>query len=280
MIGSQRLQMGQILNEYPEARELSEGQQIKRVHHGCDAGSTKSAKLYLTGTETGVIGHCFRCNAGGGIGLRQENFIRKRANNVVDEVALVLPADLKIGLVDCHPLMNVWLAKAGITQEEREQHAIGWSESRKRAILPIFMHGKLVAYQERRLLPNDTGPKYLTTRLRSVKHPLFQVGPSYHGGTMVIVEDILSAIKVGRVANATALLGVYLPDESTRYVIRLKPDEVLVMLDNDNPQVRVQQRKVLRRLGAFVTTRRVFVDGRDPKLMSEEELIALFNIKS
>lgn len=278
MTGKERLQMGQILSDYPELKELSVGVQAKRVHLGCSAGVTSSRKLYVTGTEEGVIAHCWRCGLGGGAGLHQTNYIRKRANAVVDADEIHLPSDLEIEPVKCHPLMNVWLSRAGITREEREQHSIGWSEEHHRAVLPVFMHGKLVAYQTRRLLPHDQGPKYLTTRLRSVKHPLFQTGVYYHGGTMAVVEDILSAIKIGRVANATALLGVYLPDESTRYVLRYKPDRVLIVLDNDNPQVRVQQRKLLRRLGAFVTTSRVFVDGRDPKLMSESELRALLGL--
>jgi hypothetical protein len=270
--------MEQVLSDYPEARDLDIGTTLKVVHNHCDAGHTTAKKLYLTGTEQGVIGHCWRCGAGGGKSFRATNYIKKRSNLVLDKDDIHLPPDMTTDPLECHPLMNVWLGKAGITKAERELHAIGWSEKRQRAILPIFMHGKLVAFQERRLLPNDNGPKYLTTRIKGVRHPLFQVGPNYHGGVMVIVEDILSAIKVGRVANATALLGVFLPDESTQYILRYKPALVLIMLDNDNTQVRVQQRKILRRLGAFVTTRRVFVNGRDPKLMSEAELIEVLRL--
>ena len=280
MTGHPRLPMGQVLNDYPEAKGLGEGVTIKVPHLGCDAGYSSAKKLYITGTEEGVIAHCWRCGAGGGKSFRERNHIRTRKNNVLNTDTISLPPDLEIEPVRCHPLMNVWLGQAGITRAEREQHSIGWSEEQSRAILPIFMHGKLVAYQERRLLPHDNGPQYLTTRLRSVKHPLFQTGPTYHGGTMVIVEDILSAIKVGRVANATALLGVFLPDESTQYILRLKPGNVKVMLDNDNPQVRVQQRRILRRLGAFAPTSRVFVDGRDPKLMSESELREVLGLDS
>ena len=278
MIGQPRLQMEQILNDYPEARDLDIGTTLKVVHNHCDAGHTTAKKLYLTGTEQGVIGHCWRCGAGGGKSFRSTNYIKKRSNLVLDKDVIHLPDDMTTDPLECHPLMNVWLGKAGITREEREQHSIGWSEDRQRAILPIFMHGALVAFQERRLLPMDNGPKYLTTRIKGVRHPLFQVGKTYHGGTMVVVEDILSAIKVARVANATALLGVFLPDESTQYILRSKPTRVLIMLDNDNVQVRVQQRKILRRLGAFVTTRRVFVDGRDPKLMTEDELVTALGL--
>lgn len=275
MTGKVQLQMGQLISENPELKELAEGAQVKLFHQGCEAGPSSKPKLYVTGTEQGIIAHCWRCGGGGGKSFRATNHIKKRGNCVLNADTISLPADLKTGLVDCHPLMNVWLGKAGITQAERDQHSIGWSESRHRAILPVFMHGKLVAYQERKLLPYDNGPKYLTSRIKGVRHPLFQTGNSYHGGKMVVVEDILSAIKIGRVANATALLGVFLPDESTQYLLRYKPDELIVMLDNDNPQVRVQQRKILRRLGAFITTRRVFMDGRDPKLLSEQELIEM-----
>ena len=277
MTGRVQLQMEQILSENPSLRELAEGVQVKLIHQGCSAGPTSSRKLYVTGTDQGIIAHCWRCGGGGGKSFRATNYIKKRENLVINDDTISLPKDLKTGLVDCHPLMNVWLGAAGITQAERDQYSIGWSESRGRAILPIFMSGKLVAFQERKILPYDHGPKYLTTRLRGVKHPLFQCGQDYHGGKMVVVEDILSAIKVGRVANATALLGVYLPDESTHYLLRYRPDEVLVMLDNDNPQVRVQQRRILRRLAAFAPTHRVFLDGKDPKLLSEGELRELIS---
>ena len=173
---------------------------------------------------------------------------------------------------ECHPKMNVWLNQYGITMLERQAHAIGWSESRHRCILPVYMYGELVAFQERRLLDGDDGPKYLTTRKQDVKHPIFETGVNLSGGTLVITEDILSAVKVGRHANTTPIQGTYRPDEQLGYVLRRKPERILIWLDDDNPTVRKQQRRLLRRLGAFVETHRIIGHTRDPKALSDEEI--------
>lgn len=261
----------EILQAYPELESLGEQQQEKRNHINCPAGRDTKSRLFIKRDGERLIGYCHHCQLSGVHGAGRRNYIRTRNNTVTDR-PIRLPADLCLHPDDCHVKFNVWMGKYGITAAERQEFMLGWSPSLKRGIIPVYMNEGLVAYQERRILDEDDGPKYLTTRSKRVKHPMFQCGQYIEGGTMVLTEDILSAVKVGRVANATALMGTHLPDESLSYILRNKPDKVLIWLDDDNPTVRASQRKILRRIGAFVECHRVLGIGRDPKELSNDEL--------
>ena len=54
MTGKVQLQMGQLISENPELKELAEGAQVKLFHQGCEAGPC-TATPCLVGLHLGTL---------------------------------------------------------------------------------------------------------------------------------------------------------------------------------------------------------------------------------
>ena len=108
---------------------------------------------------------------------------------------------------------KLWLKKYDITDEEIEMFGIGWSERYSRLILPVYSKdGKLLYYQGRTFKPiTKDNPKYMNIRQSGVRNIFFT--RERGDDKLCVVEDILSAIKVGRYVSSLALLGSYFPKE-------------------------------------------------------------------
>ena len=122
----------------------------------------------------------------------------------------------------------IWLSKYGITEEQATRYRIGYSPHLKRVILPVFdAQNELIAFQARAL--GDSDAKYLT--FTSTSGAYFT---SDHNSTsFVVVEDILSAIKVGEIHPTIALLGTQLHSRIEYKLSRAR--NLLVWLDGDGP---------------------------------------------
>lgn len=256
------LNIKDILTTYPELERLADGDQVKRNHPNCPAGRDRKQRLYIKRDGERLLFYCHHCGGSSAKGGGRRSHIRD-GKNVVAHQALSLPSDLAVLPGACHVSANAWLNRYDINEAERQWYRIGWSEYHGRVILPVWdmEHTQLLAYQRRRVLKDDTMPKYLTTRVKWVKHPTF-IAAHRDGDTLVLVEDILSAIKVNRVAPSAALLGTHMSDWLLYHASTY--DNVVVWLDNDNPQVRADQRRIMRRLEPFTNVRMAATDV-DPK---------------
>lgn len=262
----------EIVDHYPEVYTLQEGEEIHVNHVGCEAGSDTKKRLYVKRQGGVVLMYCHHCGMGGRFGSRR-NHIRSSAhhNILCDDVHL--PHDLVCRADMCNVHANVWLNKAGLTEEERMRYRIGWSESHRRVILPVrnYANTKIVAYQRRAVLPSDDLPKYLTTRRGDVKNPVWCGGQYRTSPRAVVCEDILSAVKVNRLEASYALLGTHMPDWLV-FHMAIAHDEAVIWLDNDKPEVKAKQRSIATRLKQFMDKVVIVYSDRDPKLHSTDEI--------
>ena len=113
-------------------------------------------------------------------------------------------------------------------------------------------------------------PKYLTQRA-GASPVVFDSGVRDDTETCVLVEDALSAVKVGRQRRAIALMGTTTPEAVLSRLVK-EHDRFLVWLDMDNPQVRENAKKLWRSLSLHSPTKVVPYQGKDPKLMTDEEI--------
>lgn len=271
-----RLHWHEILALHPELTTASDGEQLHYNHSNCPAGRDRKARLFIKREGSKLLGYCHHCGQSGAWNLGRQCYIRKREKTKVVQ-HLRLPSDFTTDPSECHVKANVWYNKYGITLAEREHYLLGWSDKWKRAILPIHQGGELVAFQARRLLDHDDGPKYLTRKVQGYDRPFFTAGRGENLAfdNMVIVEDILSAIKVGRQYTATAILNALLSQQMVAGILRYKPEQVTVWLDDDNPTVRQSQRRIMRRLGPYADVRRVTGVGKDPKELDDGQIAQL-----
>lgn len=221
--------------------------------------------------------HCFRCKETlfepHGERSIQEILRQQQDQEAFIRAPLALPGDYTSDLPD--PAI-CWVAKAGVSSDIRAHYGIGWSPSLGRVILPVYQGGKL-QYMQGRSLDPKIKPKYLNKGGTSVRAVVFWSDPavllpssSPDPGLCVIVEDMLSCIRVGRVQHAASILGTTLTDERTATLMQ-RFSRFIVWLDGDKAG-HEGRRKAYRKLmlqGADVQWR---CTAKDPKLYTNRQI--------
>lgn len=149
---------------------------------------------------------------------------------------LNFPTDF-VALLDakytCKVAMD-WLRQYGINDYEIKKYRMGWSNSQLLLIYPVFdEHNNVIFWQGRNF---GEGPKYLTGGKKS--DILYKVGRE-KSSTIIVTEDLISAIKVGRDYQAAPLWG----SDMALGLIRKVADEFDVLgvwLDPDKNQKAVE----------------------------------------
>jgi hypothetical protein len=212
-----------------------------------------------------------------------------------------LPSDFTSELP---PKAKVMLYDMELFDVDIIRHDIGWSGSHARIIIPVYKYvvqvtgipedgysrrdqvvdgvhygpestygKKLVGVMGRKLkdAPEDK-PKWWSVRQRDIKHPRFIALPEkvlagYHR-TVVIVEDIFSAIKIATTGvMSIALMTTYLPYEL--YPV-LRDWHSLIWLDAD---AYVKAVKYQASLGQAGCTSGTVYSSKDPKWYSADEIL-------
>lgn len=256
-----------------EERSYNHGEDC--LQYGEHSGDYRG-RLYVKRTEYGWIWYCHNC---GGSGRKVDYSGREitfggiekstRFSKILSGTwrkspsgqSFKLPWDFdrqipEIGLR--------WLNKY-ITKEEIGEYGIGWSNYFGRVVLPIYSEGRLVAYQLRKV-DQRKGPKYLTFKEKGVRNVVFTSGVGNNGDCVCIVEDILSAIKVGRVVRGLALLG---SPPSLPPIIQYLGGDVKIWLDKDKLKTGIRYRDQLQLMGY---ESQVIITQQDPKAYTTEEV--------
>lgn len=161
-----------------------------------------------------------------------------------------------------------YLRQYSLTEEDIHANKIMWSESYQRTIFPYFGKDGLLGWQGRTHNPSDKRKWYSQGNLKDLLHICSSRGSSTTKRSIALVEDIISAIRVGHVLQATPLFGSHLSlNQALR--IHLLADVLILWLDKDKEQYSIQRAKQLRDLG--IPTYSVISD-QDPKCYNNKEV--------
>lgn len=236
-------------------------------HEGCPScGSKDNVGVWEDGHKW-----CFGCGWGipayKGMSLKdiKQKFRQEEKQKGYGNV--YLPSDFSYNIPDA---ALTWLEKYGITNEEINRERIGWSESKQYLVLPVFdSYDNLLLWQGRYFGGNEKHPRFFTS---GTPETVFHVvdakgrldvrdGAMWSSNFVVLVEDFISAIKVGRHFPAMPLFG----SEISLDRIRKLSDRVtslVTWLDRDKLKNAIKARyKAL----AYFTTVSVVVSQLDPK---------------
>ena len=167
------------------------------------------------------------------------------------------------------------MLKGGVGTFLVEHYRIGWSDKMNRVVIPIWneLH-ELEAVQSRAVYP-DQKPKYLNKAGRRNHTALFWSDDEVmidepRGDWVVLTEDILSTVRVGRLQPAVASLGTSVNHRAASYIIAAHPS-VLIWYDPDPAGLAgaAKARKVFELQGADV---RIVRADKDPKMYSNEDI--------
>ena len=179
--------------------------------------------------------YCFRCGFKDFQGKGYQTLEQLAQIKAQDELAqesmktLELPKDINYNEAEWPTEARLWLYKAGIYGPTIHSNGIGYSKFSNRVLLPTFTDGTLRYFQARRL--QGTGPKYINPRVDKTSL-LHLCRPDDSGTkTIVVVEDVLSAIRVGSNVPCAALLGTKLSTGQANQLAEY--DTIISWFDND-----------------------------------------------
>ena len=213
--------------------------------------------------------HCFSCGYHRNPPMSLETFIKKEPIN--DKEKTVLPRDFQREI----PAGGwKWLLQYGLSYSYWKAYC-GYSPKENRLVIT---HGQPIRFSIGRLLTKDAG-----NAVDSRKWKLYGDGHSWVetigeqlSGKIVLVEDIISAHKVGQIAPSLCLFGTDVHKAAIRELIRLDRP-VVVWLDHD--QYALLPKK-LGRLQAFLNHQVTYISTvLDPKLHSLTDIKGILNDK-
>lgn len=227
--------------DYEEYAPSGVGEQVHINHTNCSAGLDRKRRLYIKRTDTGVVAFCHHCGGHGVIPDKRTQNISVLRNKLIRETLTLdvpvvhYPPDVCFDPIHWHKDARAWVYKYNLSDEAIQRNQLSYSAAMHRVILPVFDEQDILTFWQARALDKHTTPKYLNKR--SVAKPYMFLRTvnlsSSYAKTWVIVEDVLSAIRVSSVCNAIALLGTHMTNEVVLALRRETPHKVCVWLDAD-----------------------------------------------
>lgn len=192
-----------------------------------DCGSTDALARYSGGDYCFSCEKWTKCNYDNVVDLSYETAKKKYSSS--NTIAYSKPVVLG-SLVDC------FLKQRHFTDEMIFYYNIRQSLDGKSLIMSDTKNGTDFTFIDIRNLdpnrPEDT-PKYISCG--SKNNPYFVNRDNKVHKDLVIVEDMLSAMRVGWSNPCIALRGTKASDEILAYIIRLQPLKLILWFDSDEP---------------------------------------------
>lgn len=246
------------------AKGLRTGEKA-RIYH-----CTNSKSMVVSASHKYWSGYCFRCKTR--FVERKTQLSPKELEKILERQAqFTQEVKLPIDSTNDLPLQErLWLYRAGLYHpKDWERFRIQYSPSMKRVIIPVYGDGDELRAVVARSCNREVRPKYLTSQ---IGNPIFRVGK---GDTLVVVEDLLSAIRVGKFTTSCAALGTHLTDELV--LVALQYPLILLWFDGD-PAGREADKHFGNRLRSYGVRVLSIRTQKDPKEYSDEEIVAKLSI--
>lgn len=243
----------------------------------CPENCGDGRKLSVHHTVKDYWCNCYRCGFTDRSSKGQQTLAElariKELNDTVAnlELKLELPDDFTNEIPRSGRL---WLFKAGIHEATWRKYGIGYSKSLERVVLPVYDdEGNLVWYQCRAVHRGQT-PKYIQPS-SSREHIMFTAGVTADRTRIIVVEDILSAIRVGKHNASCSLLGTKITTSQAGLLGAYS--NVTTWLDGDEAGKRGSY-NIRRTLGLICEVSNIVTD-KDPKELSDREIKQCLNIQ-
>jgi len=207
--------------------------------------------------------YCFGC--GYYIGATDKPSLSSRKVSKMEAPSISLPSDCSL-YIPSEP--SSWLGKYDITKQEIVANRILWSEDRGYLCFPYFgADSNLEAWQGRYFGDNKDHPKWVTYGKIQDYLKIFNLTDAEEHG-IILVEDIVSAIKVGRQYPVSPLFGSH-ADWSTLARYSRVTKKITFWLDADKYKA---ARKFESRASLLGFETAVLYTEKDPKEYSDEEI--------
>lgn len=237
-------------------------------------------KLWITRESKGYFCYCNKCSwkhfTKITISAKELFNIRQRDKKLLKDFTqgeAHLPDDFTLRIPE---EAMFWLLKYSVSESIAMQYGIGYSPSMNRVILPVYNKGNLVFVQARAVRDGQV-PKYISSESVHKSHLLFKSSLVTEDTLMkvkerplVITEDILSAIVVGKSYPSISVMGTSISTYQLNYITSLGVP-VVVWLDGDQAGIK-GRRKMLKELELMGVECSYRSTQKDPKEYNQEEI--------
>ena len=210
---------------------------------------------------------CFKCGhhesaEGGSLSNIADRLEKQQKKETPKSGIVSLPVDFDTVLP---PVAVDWLSQYELTAKEISDNHIGWSNEDHSLVYPVFdSYGNLLMVQRRRFIKGRA--RFHTSGFpEDVFHIL---GNTSNSVRVVVVEDLVSAIKVARVAPSLPLWGSNISAKRAHKLSQVF-DELVIWLDADKAEYAMRKRVALAPFFGRVSTK---VTEQDPKKYSTSEI--------
>lgn len=229
-------------------------------HQPCPSCGSRDNLAIYTDHE-----YCFGCGH-----VLFYNYHTRRLNDTKDtDTKLVsLPEDIAPYIPS---VADSWLKQYELTQNELIVNRVVWSEAKQYLIFPYFDDKNfLYGWQGRYFGDNPKHPKWIGHGNFKTVAMVWKPLTEPKDNSIIIVEDIISTIKIQRIYNSNCLFGSSI--DYSKYITlynKYKPKELVLWLDKDKMKESYQFCYNLNKLGLKC---RVVSTDLDPKFYSTEQL--------
>lgn len=201
--------------------------------------------------------YCFGCGFYGGPSVRSR--LQGLQVEAVQSTGVFLPADS----VQRFPMVvHKWLGKYSLSVYDVSSAGAVWSDRNESLIFPYYYTGNLIASQARYFGTSDRPKWYNRGKVQEacplLGHTRLQTGP------IVLVEDIVSAIKVGKLQRAVPLFMANLSYKKTAF-LKKHTDQLIFWLDRNKA---AESHRLARQASLLGFKTRVIVTEHDPKIVA------------
>ncbi len=231
-------------------------------HRPCpNCGSSNNLAVYVDNE------YCFGCKY-----IKFYNYHPRRIENIktTTDKIVSLPYDV-VPIIPA--VADEWLRKYKLSVSELIKHRVVWSEMRNLLIFPYFgPDNYLFGYQGRYFGNDPKHPKWVGFG-GFKRQNSYLVGPDKT--KIVIVEDIISAIRLARKTSSSCLFGSFVDYSKYINIYNIyKPKEYIIWLDDDKKKESYLYSYNLNKLGI---QSRVISTKLDPKCYSDSEIELILN---
>ena len=226
----------------------------------------KNVDAIISNDQKGFSFYCFRCGTRlyEHCGSRRIDELRKLRELNAQPVPVEIPKDFTPDIPVQHAC---WLYRAGISKAVYMEKGIGWSDSLQRIVIPLYSDSGELLYFQCRAVHKGQIPKYKNPPVNKSRL-LYLVKHSQQFKRIVVCEDILSAIRVGKHIDACSIMGTSTSDAQALQLSKYK--RVTYWLDPDEAGER-GTKKGIRKM-KLVTQADSISSSVDPKLLSDREI--------
>lgn len=241
-----------------DAALLADGETTKTRCPSCSGGKSREVSFRASRKGNRILGRCYRASCGYTVGYYSEN-----TNGIAAPIRQHEYTGRTRALSDNDTTLLT--DSLGLTQDEIASAGCRTDVDTGRIIFDIRAHtGSIVGTLARSYSTPPVRPKVLTY---SDGEPHFPV--RFSGQSIVLVEDIISAIKVSRTTPCAALLGTAINDSTVVLLMRIGVKNLYLALDRDASSVAAL---AVRKYSIFFREMQVLPVNKDPKDCTASEL--------